>query len=267
MSNPPTVHLEVEDATARVIIDNPGKRNAMTRAMWSRLGEVVSDAASMPSVRVLVVAGAGDHFCAGADIAEFADGRDEDYDRINARAEEALAGFPGPTVAMIRGNCVGGGVSIAVACDVRIAAEDAVFGVTPARLGLVYPAESLRRLVSIVGPAVAKRLLFTADIIGAAQASSSGLVDHVLPSADLAGHVDEVVETLLSRSSLTQQAMKELIDEIVRTGSAAPATATRWDRLSTMSGEVAEGVAAFSERRPARFPWRRGAADGTGQTG
>lgn len=225
--------------------------------MWARLGEAVADAAATAAVRVLVVAGSGDHFCAGADIDEFAAGRDEDYDRINARAEEALAGFPGPTVAEIRGNCIGGGVSIAMACDVRIAADDAVFGVTPARLGLVYPAESLRRLVSIVGPAVAKQLLFSGDIVDATRASSTGLVDRVLPSAELAGHVEGVVETLLSRSSLTQQAMKEMVDEVARNGSVSPATSSRWDRLSAVSGEVAEGVAAFAERRPANFSWRR----------
>lgn len=264
MSTAPTVRVDRDGSTARITIDNPGKRNAMTRAMWGRLAEVVTETAADPTARVLVVAGEGGHFCAGADIAEFAAGRDGDYERVNAAAEEALARFPGPTVAMIRGNCVGGGVSIAAACDLRIAADDAVFGVTPARLGLVYPAESLRRLVSLVGPAVAKHLLYTAELLDAHGASAAGLVDRVLPAAGLAGHVDELIETLLSRSSLTQQAMKEMIDEIGRIGSVDPSTAARWDEMSTVSGEVSEGVAAFAERRPARFPWRR---DRPGQTG
>ena len=150
---------------ARVTIDRPEKRNSMTRRMWCDLGDAVEEAATS-GARVLVITGRGEHFCAGADIGEFAGGRGEDYDRDNRRAEEAIASFPGPSVAAIAGSCVGGGVSIAIACDVRIAASDARFGVTPAKLGIVYPSNALERLVGVVGPSAAKRLIFTAAIVG-----------------------------------------------------------------------------------------------------
>lgn len=257
MAGAPTVAAVRDGHVARIVIDNPGKRNAMTRAMWAALATTVEELGNDRSVRILVVTGAGDHFCAGADIAEFAGGRDEDYDRVNARAEDLLSRFPGPTVAMIRGNCVGGGVSIAAACDLRVAAADATFGVTPARLGLVYPAESLRRLVSLVGPGAAKHLLFTADLVDAGWAANHGLVTEVVAPVDLAGRVDELLATLSSRSSLTQCAMKEMVDDIVREGTVSPSTSADWDGTSASSGEVAEGVAAFAERRPARFPWSR----------
>jgi len=165
-------------------------------------------------------------------------------------AEQALAAFPKPTVAAIRGVCVGGGCQLAVACDLRFAAQGARFGVTPARLGIVYPASSTRRLVELTSPSTAKHLLFSAELIDHERALRTGLVDEVLPADELDKRVREFAGVLRSRSQLTQAAAKEF--------AAAAPDATRiahWARQARLSGDTAEGTAAFLESRAPRFTW------------
>ncbi len=169
----------VEHGVATVVIANPAKRNAMTPAMWRSLPELLEGLAADPAVRVLVLTGAGDTFCAGADISTLREGADTAQE-LAVAAEEALAAFPRPTLAAVRGFCVGGGSQLAAACDLRFAEEGASFGVTPAKLGIVYPASSTRRLVSLVGPATAKHLLFSGELIGTERALRTGLADEVL---------------------------------------------------------------------------------------
>lgn len=253
------IDLGIEGEVARIVINRPEKRNSMTRDMWRQLGDAALEAAA--GARVLVVIGEGEHFCAGADISEFAGGRGEDYDRDNRRAEEALAAFPGPSVAAIAGSCVGGGVSIASACDTRIAVDSSRFGVTPAKLGIVYPSNALERLVALVGASGAKRLMFSGAIIEANEALRIGLVDQLVAPGELHDAVGAWTSQVLAWSALTQEATKEMIDEVVRGGSVADETRRRWELLSASSGEATEGVAAFGERRAPRFPWRRPAPD------
>ncbi|MDP4929038.1 MAG: enoyl-CoA hydratase/isomerase family protein, partial [Ilumatobacteraceae bacterium] len=210
-----------------------------------------------PDVRILVVRGSGDHFCAGADITELTNGPGGEYARINWAAEEALANFPGPTIAVIRGNCVGGGVSIATACDFRLSSDDAVFGITPAKLGIVYPTNALERAVRVIGGSAAKHLMYTGELIDSARALRIGLIDELLTVASLDARVDELVAVLLERSSLTQAASKAMIDEVVREGKVKPKTTLHWETEMDKSGEVREGVAAFLAKRPVRWPWRR----------
>lgn len=241
---------------ARIVINRPEKRNSMTRDMWNDLGDAAL-AAATGGARVLVVEGEGEHFCAGADISEFAGGRGEDYDRDNRRAEEAIVAFPGPSVAVVAGSCVGGGVSIASACDVRIAASDARFGVTPAKLGIVYPSNALERLVALVGPSTSKTLMFSGAILDAPEALRIGLVDRLVAPANLRAAAQDWIDQVLSWSALTQEATKEMIADVVRHGAVSEGTRRRWEQLSSTSGEASEGVAAFGERRPPRFPWRR----------
>ncbi|MBT2386794.1 enoyl-CoA hydratase/isomerase family protein [Streptomyces sp. ISL-11] len=249
----PALHLDVAEATATVRIANPAKRNAMTTDMWRALPELLERCAADPAVRVLVLTGEGGTFCAGADISSLTDGAESSRDLAIA-AEEALAAFPKPTVAAVRGYCVGGGCQLAAACDLRFAAEDAAFGVTPARLGIVYGASSTRRLVDLVGPSTAKYLLFSAELIDAGRALRTGLVDEVWPADALEGRVAEFARVLASRSQLTQAAAKEF--------AAGPAAADRlahWAEQARGSGDTAEGVAAFLERREPRFGWNVGA--------
>jgi len=240
---------------ATITITNPAKRNAMTPAMWEALPPLLDRLAADAGVRLLLLTGAGGTFCAGADIGALPDLRDADRD-LATQAEQALAAFPKPSVAAIRGYCVGGGVQLAAACDLRVAADTARFGVTPARIGIVYPATALARLVQLIGPAYAKTLLFTADLIDARTAHHYGLIEQPVPDPDLDQRVTALTTTLIARSQLTLQATKEIIGTL--TGPAIDAAAERhrdWLHEALRSGEAAEGISAFLERRPPAFGW------------
>ncbi|MFG2292650.1 enoyl-CoA hydratase/isomerase family protein [Streptomyces sp. NPDC048603] len=240
----------VADGVATVTISHPARRNAMTAAMWRALPDLLDGFARDPAVRVVVLTGAGGTFCAGADITSLTG--EEDPKPLALAAEEALAAFPKPTLAAVRGHCVGGGTQLAAACDLRFAAEGALFGVTPARLGIVYPSASTRRLARLVGPAAAKYLLFSAELIDAERALRTGLVDEVHPADGLDERVAGFAAVLASRSLLTQAAAKEFADG--RTDRDA-----YWAAEMEESGDHAEGVAAFLERRAPVFTWTGGA--------
>ncbi|CAL9633847.1 enoyl-CoA hydratase/isomerase family protein [Streptomyces levis] len=243
----PQLQHSVAESVATVVISHPEKRNAMTAAMWRALPPLLGELADDPAVRVLVLTGEGGTFCAGADISTLR-GSPQEAQGLAVRAEEALAAFPKPTLAAIGGHCVGGGAQLAAACDLRFAEEGALFGVTPAKLGIVYPSSSTRRLVSLVGPATAKYLLFSGELIDAERALRTGLVDEVLPAGGLGKRVAEFARVLVSRSQLTQAAAKEFADG--RTDRDA-----HWAAQARASGDTAEGVAAFLERRQPRFGW------------
>lgn len=244
-----TLDLERHDGVATVTIRHTAKRNAMTPAMWQRLPALLAGLAADRSVRALVLTGAGGTFCAGADISTLRTSA-ETAQGLAVAAEEALAAFPKPTLAVVRGHCVGGGCQLAAACDLRFAAEGALFGVTPAKLGIVYPATSTERLVRLVGPSAAKYLLFSAELIGSEHALRRGLADEVHPDAALDERVAAFTAALAARSQLTQAAAKEFVN-----GPAGEERAAHWRRESATGGDLAEGVNAFLERRPPRFEW------------
>ncbi|MEU0673686.1 enoyl-CoA hydratase/isomerase family protein [Streptomyces sp. NPDC006172] len=237
----------VAEAVATVVLHHPAKRNAMTAAMWRALPTLLDELAARADVRALVLTGAGGTFCAGADISTLRGSPDEAQE-LAVRAEEALAAFPKPTLAVVRGHCVGGGAQLAAACDLRFAEEGALFGVTPAKLGIVYPSSATRRLVSLVGPSTAKYLLFSGELIDTERALRTGLIDEVLPAAELDARVEEFTRILTSRSQLTQAAAKEFAAG--RTDRDA-----HWTNRSRNAPDTAEGVTAFLERREPRFSW------------
>lgn len=246
----PQLIPSVDRGVATVVISHPAKRNAMTAAMWRSLPELLERLAADPAVRALVLTGAGDTFCAGADISTLRAGARE-AQGLAVTAEDALAAFPRPTLAAVRGYCVGGGGQLAAACDLRFAEEGASFGITPAKLGIVYPSSSTRRLVALVGPATAKHLLFSGELIGTERALRTGLVDEVLPPGGLDERVEEYARVLASRSQLTQAAAKEF-------ASGRPDRDAYWAGEARGSGDTAEGVAAFLERRAPRFTYTTG---------
>jgi enoyl-CoA hydratase/carnithine racemase len=244
---------------AVLTIDRPEKRNAMTAAMWAALPGVLADLAGDPSVRALVVTGAGPSFCAGADISDLLSGSDPgdpmaDVRRDNLAAQAALREFPKPTVAMIRGYCIGGGVEIAASCDLRFADPTAVFGVTPAKVGIVYTPSSTKALIDLVGQSMTKYLLFSGELIDTPTALRAGLVDRVVPADELETEVRRFADVLASRSALSQRATKEVVADLTAGGDGEDVVA-RWYRETISAGELAEGVAAFAERRPPRFDW------------
>jgi enoyl-CoA hydratase/carnithine racemase len=244
---------------AVLTIDRPAKRNAMTAAMWAALPGVLAGLAGDPAVRVLVVTGAGAGFCAGADISDLLSGPDPadpmaDVRRDNLAAQAALRDFPKPTIAMIRGHCIGGGVEIATCCDLRFTDPTGVFGVTPAKVGIVYTPSSTKTLIDLVGPSMTKYLLFSGELIDAETALRSGLVDRVVPAAELEEEVRRFAGVLASRSALTQRATKDVVAALT-SGGDGQAQVARWYPETIASGELAEGVTAFTERRPPHFRW------------
>jgi enoyl-CoA hydratase/carnithine racemase len=248
-------------SVAVLTIDRPGKRNAMTAGMWAALPGVLEGLAGDPGVRVLVVTGAGPSFCAGADISDLLGGSDPgdpmaDVRRHNLAAQAALRTFPKPTVAMIRGHCIGGGVEIATCCDLRFTDPTGIFGVTPAKVGVVYTPASTRTLIQLLGPAMTKYLLLSGELIDADTALRTGLVDRLVAADRLEAEVFRFADVLASRSALTQRSTKEVIAALTE-GRAddAEALADARYRETIASGELAEGVAAFAERRPPRFGW------------
>lgn len=246
----PQLRQAVTHGVATVVIDHPAKRNAMTADMWRQLPPLLAALAADPAVRTVVLTGEGTTFCAGADISSLRESPGEAQD-LAVRAEEALAAFPKPTLAAVRGYCVGGGSQLAAACDLRFADEGALFGITPAKLGIVYPSSSTRRLVSLVGPSSAKYLLFSGELIDAGRALRTGLVDEVLPAGALDKRVAEFTAVLASRSQLTQAAAKEFAAGRLDRDA-------HWGEQARTGGDTAEGVAAFLERRTPRFTWTPG---------
>jgi enoyl-CoA hydratase/carnithine racemase len=251
-----------DDGVAVLTIDRPARRNALTLAMWAGLPGILTGLADDSRVRVLLVTGAGDTFSAGADIGElleiYADpDRADAYHATNVAAEEALAGFPRPTVAVIRGTAVGGGCQLAVACDLRLAGSSARLGITPAKLGVVYPAVPTTRLVRLVGPARARYLLYSADLVTAERAVTLGLVDEVVAdggSADggLADRALGLARTIASRSPQTLGAVKAVVEAVTAGGDPQRAIEP-WERASRHAPDVREGLAAFVERRSPHF--------------
>ncbi|MGY1914351.1 enoyl-CoA hydratase/isomerase family protein [Blastococcus sp. SYSU DS0973] len=248
-----------DGSVAVLTIDRPEKRNAMTVGMWAALPAVLAPLAEDPGVRVLLVTGAGPSFCAGADISDLLGGDDPrdpmaEVRRHNLAAQAALRTFPKPTVAVVRGHCIGGGVELATCCDLRFADHSAVFGVTPAKVGIVYTPSSTKALVDLVGPATTKYLLYSGELIDAPTALRTGLVDRLVEADDLEAEVHRFAAVLASRSALTQRATKEVVADLGGGGDGETRAATRY--LETIAaGELAEGVAAFAERRPPRFRW------------
>lgn len=251
------LRLEIAGGIARLLIDRPEKRNAMDQAMWEALPALVDRAMADASVRVLLVGSANPGpFCAGADIGEFATGsRDPAWRARNQAAirgtQISLARAPKPTVAFIDGDAVGGGCGIALACDVRIASPRARMGITPAKLGLVYPLHDTRLLVDLVGPAQAKRLLFSGMLIDAAEALRIGLVQVV--ADDLDAEVSGFVAAMLAMSPASQRATKAIIQRIAEGAhDDDAASAAGFDEAFT-GADFHEGVAAFLEKRKPVF--------------
>ena len=258
MSGPDVEGLRVEraDGIATLWLDRPAKRNAVTYPMWVGLAEHCRALADDSEVRLLLVRGEGDHFCAGADIGGLADVDPTEYRRANVAADEALAAFPKPTIAVVTGACVGGGTEIATACDLRLADTTSRFGITPARLGIVYPGVATARVVRLIGPSATKHLLFSAEIVDVERAMRIGLVDEVHSPDALPGRVDDLVDTLVHRRSLlTQIASKQIVDAIVADGEVDPEVERHWQEVVASSADTLEGAVAFAERRDPRFTW------------
>ncbi|MEJ8475532.1 enoyl-CoA hydratase [Roseibium algae] len=254
------IRTEVNGSTGWLIIDNEPKRNAVSLAMWQDLPARVQDLVNDDRVRVIVVRGAGESsFVSGADISEFEATRAtaaaaKAYDAINVAAFKALKHAAKPTIAMIRGHCIGGGLGIALACDMRIAAEGNQFGIPAARLGIAYPLDAMSDIVEAVGASAAKRLLFTAERLVTQEALSIGLIGERVPADDLMDCITKHCLTLGSNAPLTLAAAKLAINAIASGANdddmdrASQAATTCYD-----SADFVEGRNAFLDKRRPTF--------------
>jgi enoyl-CoA hydratase/carnithine racemase len=251
------LRLETEGPVGRLLINRPDKKNAFNQAMWEALPDLLARAMNDPAVRVMVLQSAvRGTFSAGADIGEFSVGaREPDWRGRNQvairRAQHELARAGKPTIALIDGPCVGGGCGLAIACDLRVASPAARFGITPARLGLVYSLHDTKLLVDLVGPAQAKRILFTGSLIGGEEAARIGLVDII--ANDAAAQVGELAQAIASASPHSVAATKKMVRRILD-GQVEDDEETLRQFNSAFEGEdFVEGVGAFLAKRAPQF--------------
>lgn len=252
-----TLRLVRDGAVARLLIDRPEKRNAMTQAMWETLPALVAEAMTDPDVRVLLLASATPGiFCAGADIDQFAAESGAESWRIANQAairasQYALAHAEKPVIAAIDGDCVGGGCGLAIACDIRIASPRARLGITPAKLGIVYSLFDTKLLVDLVGPGQAKRILFTANLLGAEEALRIGLVEELADDPDLAATA--LARTIAGNARHSVRSTKGIVRKILDGQADDDETTLRMFRDAFVLPEFSEGVSAFRDKRKPDF--------------
>ena len=256
------IRLEINSPIAEIVFNKPERRNALSMDMWEALPALVSKANDHTDVKVIVLHGGNaGAFAAGADISEFASiyastESSNSFSEKVATALETIENSKKPTIAAIEGACVGGGVSIAMACDLRIASEVSKFGVTPSRLGLVYPAGDTRRLIEIAGLGTAKELLLTGKIFSASDALQMRLINHLVPEKESITRSRALAEEIYNVSQWSTQATKVMIRG-VNSGWTDSSKEAKDLFLSSFTNEdFVEGYKAFLEKRSAEFKFR-----------
>ena len=260
MDNASRILARVDGFVGTLTFNNPERRNAMSLEMWREASDVLETFATDPEVRVVVLTGAGGKaFVSGADISKFESERGSTeavavYGAAVERLQQVLVSHPKPTVAMIRGYCIGGGVNIAIACDMRICDESARFGIPAAKLGLGYGRSSIRLLLDLVSPQFVHELIFTARHVDAAVAFHMGLVNRVVPDSDIEAYVAGLSETIAGNAPLTIRATKRTVRDLLSDAR------DRDDAASELlvqqcfdSADYEEGRRAFLEKRKPMF--------------
>jgi len=253
----------ITDGVGVITFNNPEKRNAMSLDMWQGLGLALVELRDDPMVRVVILVGAGDKaFVSGADISQFEKTRhnaaaSEEYAKRSAAERALLADYPKPIIACIRGFCLGGGMQVAMLADIRIAAGNSQFGIPAAKLGIAYGYDGLCNLVSLVGPSWARLLMYTGMRIDSAEAVRIGLVDRVVPDAELWDATLDIARTISGNAPLAIQAAKITIAQVLKDSDKRDMGAIKAIGLACMDSEdFREGRRAFMEKRKPHFKGR-----------
>lgn len=261
MNEKPAIYLEKDGALGWLVLNQPERRNALSRAMWEAMPGLLDEAEADADIRIVVVRGV-DHkaFAAGADISEFEQVHatpetSKTYNRVVQAAERQLSHFPKPTIAMIQGPCVGGGCGIAVACDLRFADTTARFGIPPAKLGLVYSLHDTKLVVDKIGPARTLDMLYTGRLVDAPEALRIGLIDRVFDPQDIEKETRAYCEAVAQASQFSVRATKHMV-QLILDGQAEDDEATLQLFDGAFRGEdYVEGRTAFMEKRKPKFTY------------
>lgn len=257
-----TIRLDITPPFAEIVLNKPEKRNALSVDMWAQIPQLVAEATNHPEVKVLIIHG-GDAgaFAAGADISEF----EEIYaTRESAKASgdtiaaalDAVEACPKPTMAAIDGACVGGGVSLAMACDLRVASEGSKFGVTPGKLGLVYPAGDTRRLLQAIGASATKDILFTGRIFQAEEAKDLRLIDRLASKGNALEDARALAAQIAAISQWSTRATKRMIKGLQGGWTDADPDAVNLFLEGFSNEDFKDGYKAFLEKRPPNFTFK-----------
>lgn len=251
------------DGVGVITFNNPGKRNAMSLEMWEGFGQALTELRDDGEVRVVVMTGAGhDAFVSGADISQFEKTRhnaaaSDEYASRSAAQRALLADYPKPTIACIRGFCLGGGMQLAMLADLRLASDASQFGIPAARLGIAYGYDGLRHLVSLVGPSWARLLMYTGMRIDATEALRIGLVERVMPDGELWSATMDIARTISENAPLAIEAAKITIAQVLKDPDKRDLQAIKRIGAACMDSEdFREGRRAFMEKRRPRFMGR-----------
>ncbi len=251
---------EKADGIGWMTFNNPDRRNAISMEMRQAMLIILDDFEADDAVRVIVVKGAGDKaFVSGSDISQFEKNRSNEdqrreYSALSARLQQRFDSLEKPLIAMIHGYCLGAGLGTAMNADLRIASQDAQFGVPAARLSLGYPYRNLKKLIDLVGPAFAKEMMFTARRFSAAEALAMGLVNRVVPRAELEPTVRDLATVIAGNAPLTVKASKAIVAEAMKEPAARDlALCDRLAEACMASEDYIEGRRAFMEKRKPSF--------------